>query len=51
MRVVWYYRGEGTGEFEAQQRADGEMERRCFDGAEGEEEEVLEEYGLGCERV
>ena len=51
MRVVWYYCREGTGKLEAQQRADGEVERRCFDCAEGEEEEVLEEYGLGCERV
>lgn len=41
MRVVRYHRGEGTGEVKAQQRADGEVEGRCFDCAEGEEEEVL----------
>ena len=51
MRVVRYHSRDRTREIEAQERADWEVERCCFDCAEGEEEEVLEEYGLGCERV
>ena len=41
VRVVRYHCGDRTGKLEAQQRADWDVEGGRFDGAEGEEEEVL----------
>ena len=47
MRVVRQQNREGARGFPAQQRADGHVEGGGFDCAEGEEEEVLQEDGLG----